>query len=141
MQSIKSLAVLFKFLNGFVHISHFLASKSSFFSDHETLAGFYEKYEEIFDSLCERLIGESAVDYEIFDFYQAAAQILMYNKKQYSSNEEFMGVILSYEKTICELIDSTITQTNDLSQGTINLLAGIADESLVRIYKLQQRLK
>lgn len=45
--------------------------------------------------------------------------------------------LLESEKYLCQLIEQNV---RGASQGTMNLLAGLADDSEVRQYKLQQRI-
>jgi len=62
----------------------------------------------------------------------------VYFKSEYGNNEECMAHLLNLEKRICAQIDK---DNKGATLGTQNLLQGLADESEVRQYLIQQRLK
>ena len=104
-------------------------------SDHAFFADLYSTYEGIYDDLIERLIGTGSPP-DLIKVQQFAVQRL---KKVPISVEEMFSTIAMIEEEIREVIEDA-AESNELSQGVLNLLAGIADESEKRSYKVQQRL-
>jgi hypothetical protein len=56
----------------------------------------------------------------------------------FTDNEQALNVILVTEKELCDEIKKAMVGASD---GTQNLLQGIADQSEMRQYKLKRRLK
>ena len=136
------LASLLRFLQLFAHAAHHLAHGCSFFEDHKFLGKLYGEYEEAFDSLVERLIGlgelEGVKDRLAID--SKAASILSKTESETLADpEDWFELLLEMEQELCGKIDKLAE--GKISQGTLNLLAGLADASEQRQYKIGQRIK
>lgn len=126
----------------YFHSCHNLCSGDQFFQDHDFFADLYASCEKRYDETIERaigLFGESDVSLqnildEIVLILKDAPSIGIKDQKKFLE----YGLNL-HEKTL-KLINQLI-EKNKLSQGTINLFAGHADQLEVEIYKLKQRMK
>ena len=129
----KELAILYRAAQFAAHQAHQEVCGESFFSDHAYLGELYETYTNAYDSLIERMIGckekpdileinkEAMVEYELVDCCD-------WVKSMYKFEADFQKEI------------ETLTK-DKMSQGSLNLLAQLADESEVRSYKLGQRME
>lgn len=138
MKILTQLAALFRFLQLYAHAAHNLARGEAFFADHSFLGELYGTYEDIYDSLVERLIGLGQ-NPSISDITEAAAQ--MFAAAGVPSDQQTAFVVLdSNEDKIQKMVELAFADRS-ISQGTLNLLAQIADDSEHRCYKMKQRLK
>lgn len=131
------LAIHFRFLQLYAHNAHNLIQGETFFADHKFLGGLYGEYEESYDAIVERMIGLGE-NPELMTLQKSAADMLA-TEKQPMDCEGWFARILQGEKTTVAIVQKCFEE-GDYTQGTLNLLAGIADTSETRIYKLSQRL-
>ena len=133
--AMKELAIYLRALQLYAHNAHNLAKGKTFFEDHEFFGSLYAAYEAAYDSVVERIIGETG-DCDLNEVTKKACDIV-YSKK-FTDNDAALKFIMTMEKELCGEIESI----NDAeSLGTQNLVQGIADESLARQYKISRRLK
>ena len=133
----KKLAITLRYLQFYSHMSHNLVSGSSFFSDHEFLGDLYAAYEAAYDSVVERMIGlKQSVD--IIKLTDAAEEML--EKVPYTDIRGAFTQILQGEQMLCSIVEEEI-KNNNPSEGTKQLIGEICNQSEMRQYKLQQRLK
>ena len=129
----KQLATHFRYLQLLAHNGHNEAKGLTFFADHAFLGDLYPAYEEAYDALIERLIGSG----ERIDL--AAIQAEAAGKLEAEKDTEaYLVALLDGEAEACAQIEKLAK--SDITQGTLNLLAGLADDSEQRSYKLRQRL-
>lgn len=137
-----ALASIYRFLQLFAHAAHNLTAGCSFMQDHEFFGSLYGTYEEAYDSLVERLVGlgklEGAKDRLAIDA-KAAAILAKVDTEELDEAEDWYDILLEMEKEICAKIEKLAE--GKVSQGTLNLLAQLADDSEVRQYKISQRIK
>ena len=113
--------------------AHNLTKGETFLQDHGFLGEAYEAFAEAYDGVAERSVGLGEKP-DLFKINEESAKISSGLKI-----EDLDGAFeqaLEVEKSLVKEIE----QVGKVSKGTDNLLAGIADESEVRIYKIQQRL-
>jgi DNA-binding ferritin-like protein len=128
--SLEGLAISYRRMQLFAHNAHNLATGKTFMQDHGFLSELYAAYTDAYDDLVERMIGlGQSADLSSIQ-QQAAASI--------PSGSPF-PTLLGMEKAVTAEIEEEIKEGG--TQGTINLLAGLADASEVRQYKLGQILK
>lgn len=128
-----NIATLLRYMQFYGHIGHNLLGGQTFFQDHSFLAELYAAYENHYDDIIERMIGlDEEVD--LVDIQKEAVSGL----KSPKSYEACYKELLDCEAELCNMIEKLVKES---SQGTANLIQGIADESEVRQYKLKQRLK
>ncbi len=133
----KTLAKLYRQAQLYAHMAHNLAKGPTFFEDHEFFGEAYAAYEEAYDSVVERMIGQAPDE----DFSQTLLEInqsacaALYPA---TSNNACLGELLEMEVMICAEI---AVASVGASPGTQNLLQGLCDLGEVRQYKIQQRLK
>ena len=133
----RTIAIILRGLQFYAHNAHNLAKGPNFMQDHAFFGDLYESYEEQYDSVVERIIGESGDDaVELSELTQFASELNAKDKP--TSSAEAYSSILEQEGRLCDAIKGAISGESD---GTQNLLQGIADSSLVRQYKIQRRLK
>jgi DNA-binding ferritin-like protein len=134
---VHNVASFYRYLQLFAHIAHNKAKGQSFFADHEELGELYGAYETAYDSVVERMIGigEGA---DLFIVNDKACKMLTMISGDYTNDESF-GVLLQGERDLCELLGENI-KSGGYTQGTINLLAQLYDDSEARQYKFSQRL-
>ena len=113
--------------------AHNLAKGETFLQDHGFLGDAYEAFAGAYDSVAERAVGLGEKP-DLLKINTEAAKISSGLKI-----EDFDGVFeqaLEIEKSLLKEIENV----GKVSKGTDNLLAGLADDAEVRIYKIQQRL-
>jgi DNA-binding ferritin-like protein len=131
----KQIAVTLRGLQLFAHNAHNLAKGKTFLADHAFFGELYDAYEAAYDDIVERMIGLTgdadlnAITTEACDMATSAG---------FTDNEQALNVILVTEKELCDEIKKAMAGASD---GTQNLLQGIADQSEMRQYKLKRRLK
>ena len=132
MKTLTQLAALFRFLQLYAHATHNTAKGPTFFADHEFLGELYPTYEAAYDALVERIIGLTGAA-NIQEITAAAAALFAG-----ADVSAIWATLLEGERKVCELVELAAI-SDELSQGTINLLVGLADQSEARAYKLAQR--
>ena len=119
------------------HNMHNLVEGCSFFSDHEFLGGLYGTYEEIYDSVVERMIGLD-MQPDLMNINRSAmAEALQYDLTDADSCDMF-EMLLTIEMNIQKWAQAA---NEAATYGSKNFLQGIADNSEMRVYKLKQRTK
>jgi DNA-binding ferritin-like protein len=131
----EKIAFILRYLQLYAHQAHNLVKGPTFFQDHEFLGGLYPVYEAEYDSVIERLIGLGKT-VNIQKTNMLAAKELPQDSSVVG-NKCFQHLLES-EKYLCQQIEQSV---KGASQGTIQLLGNIADQSEMRQYKLQQRIK
>lgn len=121
-----------------VHNMHQLASKVAFLADHEYLGDVYGKAESQYDSVIERMIGLGTTpDLNTIQIQAAQKSASVIPAKD---NGEMFTQVLTLNKQILQVIEVEC-KSGKHSQGTLQLLGGIADEIEMENYKLVQRTK
>lgn len=128
-----NIASLLRFMQLTAHIGHNVLGGATFFQDHGFLGELYAAYEGQYDSIVERMIGTDE-EIDLVKVQKEAVSGLKSPKSYESCFEE----LLECEVELCNMIEKLVKGS---SQGTANLIQGIADESESRQYKLKQRLK
>ena len=129
-----NIAIHLAALKLYTHALHHNTTGLGFFADHAAAGEFYEAHDEAFDSVVERILGQNVA----VDHYKLADEANKVFQNTSNSRDSF-ETLLALEKELCELIKTEIG-AGEQSQGTINLLAGIADASEVRQYKISRRI-
>lgn len=124
------IALAFRVMQLYAHNAHNECKGKTFFQDHAFLSDLYGAYTEIYDSLVERMLGRE-IPIDLTELQDAAGDLV-------PDKDDYFPVLLGMEREAIRLCEEHIR--GETSQGTINLLAGIADSSEVRVYKLRQRL-
>jgi DNA-binding ferritin-like protein len=132
------LAICYRALQLASHNFHNLVGRTVFFQDHSFFGDLYGAAEGYYDSIIERIIGlygEQSINLQnimmmVSQKIQDAPNASQENKVFYQYCEQMLKYILS---EIEQLAPSC-------SQGTMNLLAGQADEIEVLLYKIGRRL-
>lgn len=131
------LATLYRAAQFFAHRAHNLCSGPTFFSDHGFLGDMYGTYEDAYDTLIERLLGEGKNPNLVEITKDAAAAFAA--RASSKDTQSMLQTLLKMEKEFCAEVG--VLMKGELPDGDQNLLQGLADESLGRQYKLGQRLK
>lgn len=132
------LATLLRAKQLMAHNMHQLASKVAFLADHEYLGDIYGKAESQYDSVIERLIGLGTTP--DLNTIQLQACQKSASVPPSRDNGEMFSQLLSLNKQLLQVLEVEC-KSGKRSQGTINMLAGIADEIEMENYKLTQRTK
>lgn len=135
------LAILFRSMQLFAHSAHNLCHGSTFHEDHAFFGDAYGKFEGYYDSIIERLIGfgyESHLD--LSQIVKEVSSKLEMAPSIGASNNDYYSYLLSQCEESCKYCDE-FCKSGQLSEGTKQLLGGIADELEVLKYKIQRRLK
>lgn len=133
------LAIRLKLLKQYAHMAHNLVKGEAFFQDHEFLGDIYEKIDGHYDNVIERMIGLD-MEPNIAQINLEAAKRLQVTGGKVADCHEALGTVMGRLNSICELIEQEC-RNKSLSQGTLQLLGGMADEYEVLKYKIKQRLK
>ena len=128
----KALATHLRYLQFLAHNAHNQVEGPSFFADHAFLGELYPVYEDAYDAVVERLIGAGEKPDLVAIQAEAAAKL-----PEWSNVDDAFDSLLLGEAVLCRQIETLAK--GEITQGTLNLLAGLADASEVRVYKLQQR--
>lgn len=129
------IAIILRALQLYAHNAHNLAKGKTFLEDHEFFGELYSAYEGEYDSVVERAIGLGE-DIDLNAVTKEAANAATGN--DFKDNDTAFSVLLVTEKELCDAISKAIPEATD---GTQNLLQGIADNSESRQYKIKRRLK
>jgi DNA-binding ferritin-like protein len=137
MPTLLTLAIKYRSAQFTAHMAHNLVSGPTFFADHAFLGELYSTYEDGYDSLVERAIGlgqspniVALTSNAVVDFKDKAGSL--------GNAQSMFKTLLGVEKELCSMIAGLV---KDATDGTQNLLQGLADESEVRQYKIGQRVK
>lgn len=136
------LVVLFRAMQMVAHHAHLLCARTVFFQDHEFFGEVYGKAEGYFDSVSERIIGLGHEEsLKLQDVMSAVNQKLAGAPSTgVKENKEYYIYLLQE----CEEAGKQCEQlckSSEISEGTKNMIAGIADELEVLKYKISRRLK
>jgi len=132
------LAVCYRGLQLASHNFHNLVARTVFGQDHSFFGDLYPKMEDNYDAIIERIIGlygDSSINLQnimmmVSQKIQDAPNASQENKVFYQYCEQMLKYILSEIEQMAP----------GCSQGTMNLLAGQADEIEVLLYKIGRRL-
>lgn len=132
----KTIAVTYRASQLVAHNLHNTVKGPSFFEDHEFLGELYGTYESAYDSIVERMIGlGQQIDIPGINTEAAKlAEDLVFG----TDVRQWPVLILRIETAIRKELSG---YAGNVSFGTNNLLAGLADDSEQRTYKVGQRSK
>lgn len=134
------LSVLVRAMQLYVHHAHLLCARAVFMPDHLLLADIYSQAEDWFDAVSERMIGLGAEKELELDAYMKAVSEKMKGmpSTNVKENSEFFVAIMGMLNELTEMVE-TLCKKPGMSQGTLNMLAGIADQAEVFKYKVGRR--
>jgi len=127
------LATLFRAINIYTHQAHHLTKGDTFLQDHTFFSEIYSLMDSFYDDLIERHIGTVDDKIDLHDIMDKVTHMIEV------ADENWYKTILDSLENSLEKIEKLCK--SDISQGTINLLAGQADQIEVLIYKIKRRLK
>lgn len=126
----------------FYHQAHHMVKGSSFFGDHEALLGFYKQLEDSYDSVVERTImltGPEYIDLKVI-LNRVENTLAMYPPlHQIKDNKEIFIIALDLERELCAMCQAQIE--HGTTEGTKQLLGDICNQSEMRQYKIDQRIR
>lgn len=132
-----TLAVLFLGMRFYAHRAHNVCKGDTFFQDHDFFGGLYETYDDAYDAVIERMIGLGKEEVDIPAITQKACSMFCKSGKD-NATKQFYQHLLASEELVCDSVKDMMKGATD---GTQNLLQGLADQSESRQYKIRQRLK
>lgn len=132
----KTLAVQYRAAQLVAHQLHHTVKGASFLADHEYLGELYAAYETAYDAVVERMIGLK-MPITLSEVGTQAAALASRVTTASPDPERWFATLLGVETSIRKEIDSCMGENP--TNGTQNLLQGLADESEARVYKLRQR--
>ena len=96
----------------------------------------YEALDAAYDSVAERLIGlHDSTAVPLMQVLEASNMKLKQLPQDYKDNAQMFQVLLQLENEMKGIIEEYI-KSGQYSQGTVNMLAQLADDSEMRIYKI-----
>jgi len=134
------LAVHARAMQLFAHMCHNVVGRATFFSDHEHLGELYGVYETAYDDLVERCIGLHGVEY--FNHAQILSQVcakVQSLPQQLKENKDAFRIVEALEQELRKKLEMAC-KLPDASEGTKQLLGGMADESEKRSYLIKRRM-
>jgi len=136
------LAILFRAMQLASHSAHNHCARTVFFQDHEFFGGVYSQAEGYYDSVAERMIGLGQEEQLKLQSVMAGVSQKLASAPSVGvkENKEFFIFLQSQAEEACKLCDS-LCKSGQLSEGTKQLIGGIADELEVLKYKISRRLK
>ena len=133
----QDLAKTYRAAQLFAHNAHNTIKGQTFFQDHEFFATTYGSFEEAYDAVIERMIGLGFV-FDIAVLTKDAGASASTYPVQRMTAKDLFEALLGFETIICTIIKGYMD--NKVSNGTQDLLQGLADDSEMRQYKIKQRL-
>lgn len=133
------LLILLRTKQLFAHNLHNTVSRIVFLQDHEFLGDIYSKAEGHYDSVAERMIGLGQAP-NLVQVQEQAVATLKQLPENFKDNTEALATLCDLNKHILAKIE-VVCKMPGISQGTLQLVGGIADEIEVECYKLGQRVK
>jgi DNA-binding ferritin-like protein len=130
----KKLATHLRCMQLYTHNAHNMCKGDTFYADHETLGELYPVYEAAYDGVVERMIGLGK-EIDLASVQKEAADMCSQKGVATSFSDAFKN-ILECEKELCKVLDEA---NEGASLGTQNFVQGLADQSEMRQYQLQQR--
>lgn len=127
------LLILFRAFNLYAHHAHNLCKGDEFFQDHSFFAELYEFADASYDSIIERHIGTTDNDIDLKSIVAESLSIIS------EMDNGYMETSLTMMQELLKAID-TVSKSDKLSTGTINMLQDISDKIEVFIYKAKRRL-
>lgn len=136
----QNLLIQTRVMNLITHHFHNVCSRVAFLSDHAFFGEVYEALDDAYDNVAERLIGLK--DSSVIPFMELMDAVNMKLKQlphDYKDNAQMFQTLLQLESEMRAIIEEYI-KSGEYSQGTVNMLAQLADDSEVRTYKIKRRL-
>lgn len=122
------------------HHAHNNCQGSTFMQDHDFFGSVYPALESDYDSVVERIIGSTGKE---FDSISLSADSLKYierlTRSPGSNNNVFFRELMKIEVALCDAVDECV-KSEQYPEGTRQLIGNIADKSMVRQYKIRQRI-
>jgi DNA-binding ferritin-like protein len=136
------LVILFRAMQLSAHSAHLLCARTVFFQDHKFFGEVYGKAEGYFDSISERMIGLGQEEQLKLQPLMAAVcqKLAAAPSVGVKENKEYFIFIQSQAEEACKICDS-LCKSGQLSEGSKQLIGGIADELEVLKYKISRRIK
>ena len=136
------LLVLLRSAQLFCHSAHNLCARTPFHQDHDFFGDSYSAFEDAYDSIAERIIGLYGEDsMELNRIVAEVAEKLQdCPSTGVKENKAFYECQLKLEQELCSLAES-ICKNPKASQGVIQTVGTLCEQSEVRIYKIKQRIK
>ena len=135
----QQIAIQLKLLNLYSHLAHNLVAHATFLQDHEFLGSLYEMADGHYDSVVERMIG-LGLPVDLIQINVQAVVALKKMPQQVKENKEYFAQIQSLLMGVLSAAEACCKDPS-YSEGTKQLIGGIADELEVIKYKVGQRLK
>jgi len=135
----RNLLIFLRLKQLFAHNCHNFVSKETFFQDHEFFGSLYAQAEGWYDSVIERMIG-LGLQVDPIDIQVVATNLLKDLNYKTIENKTCYQITLSIQQKILSEIEK-LCKSGSISQGTMQLIGGIADLEEVNVYKIKQRLK
>jgi DNA-binding ferritin-like protein len=136
----QNLLVHTRAMNLITHHFHNVCSRVAFLSDHEFFGEVYEALDDAYDAVAERLIGlQDSSSVPLMQVLDASNMKLKQLPQDYKDNAQMFQILLQLESEMRAIIEEYI-KSGEYSQGTVNMLAQLADDSEMRTYKIKRRL-
>lgn len=135
------LSVLVRAMQLYVHHAHLLCARAVFMPDHLLLADIYSQAEDWFDGVSERMIGLGMEKELEFDSYMASVtkKLKGLPSTGVKENREYFAATMTMLNELTDMVEK-LAKEKGMSQGTINMLAGMADQAEVFKYKVGRRM-
>lgn len=126
----------------FSHHAHNLVSRAVFFQDHAFFGDVYPAYEAAYDSIIERIIGlQGEGQLALQPLLQAvSAKLASAPSVGVKENKVFFQYLLQQEQELCKMVEE-LCKVPATSQGVIQTLGTLCEQSEMRQYQIKQRCK
>lgn len=124
------------------HNAHHVASRISFFADHEAFGDFYSQLDDDYDSVVERMIGLYSSDLANLQKILSLVSPLINNFPSNSTpdNSSLFSFMLNTENGLVNQVE-LICKSPECKESTKQLISEIGNKAEMRIYKIKQRIK
>lgn len=136
------LAVLLRAMQLYAHHAHLLCARTVFQQDHAFFSEVYQAAESAFDGISERIIGLYGEDSLELSSFMSHVNTKLQNCPSIGvkENKAFYEYQLKFEQELCQLVES-ICKNPKASQGVIQTVSTLGEQSEIRQYKIKQRMK
>jgi hypothetical protein len=135
------LAVLLRSMQLFSHSAHHLCAHSVFFPDHAFFSETYQAMDDAYDSIIERIIGLYGEDSVDLNRIISEVALKLHDAPSVGTKENkiFYEYQLKLEQELCAKVEE-ICKNPKASQGVIQTVATLGEQSEIRQYKIKRRL-
>lgn len=138
--NLEKIAVILRGGQIYAQHAHNFSCGTPFHSDHNFFGDVYDAYADAYDSVIERSIGLGARPNGLEIARKGITAVSEFPLECENDNRAFYQALALIEQELCSAIESCC-KSNRYSEGTIQLIGELCNQSEMRQYKIRQRLE